>query len=89
MTGPLIYVVDEPPVIAVVAVLVIESKLEEVVVNTPDVSVRLLETDRPLPNITPAELLITTPPLPINVEGNSVPVVCALLPLYCNVAAAP
>ena len=45
MTGPLIKEVTEPPVIAVVAVLVTESKVVVVVVKIPEVSVRMLPTE--------------------------------------------
>jgi len=39
--------------------------------------------------VTPRVLLIARPPVPLNVAGNSGPVVCAAEPLYCSVAAAP
>ena len=42
------------------------------------------------PRVTvPALLAIITPPEPFQVSGNSAPVICAPLPLYCKVAPEP
>src|SRR5258707_32936 len=57
--------------------------------NVPLVSVRPLVIATEPPRLTPLALLMMTPPLPPNVDGNSTPVVCALAPLYCRVAPAP
>ena len=38
---------------------------------------------------TPALLFMITPPVALNVTGNSFPVTCAADPLYCIVAFAP
>ena len=88
LTGPFINELVEPPEIADVAVLVTESKFAPEVVSLPAVRVSL-GIVLAVPNVTPLELLMMTPPLPLKVAGNSVPVVCALVPLYCKVAAAP
>jgi hypothetical protein len=42
-----------------------------------------------LERVTPKALLMITPPDPVHVAGNSGPVVCAALPLYCRVAELP
>jgi hypothetical protein len=77
---------------AVVAVLFIDNKLAPVVVKVPFVNVSLL----PIPMVLAAlkvtpnvfVLSITTPPVPLKVAGNSTPVVCAEVLLYCNVVEA-
>ncbi len=84
-------VVVEPPAIAVVAVFRTVNKFVEVVVNKPAVRVSLL-VDAKLRaelRVTPLALLMITPPVPENVAGNSVPVVCNAVPLYSNVEEVP
>ena len=90
-TGPLMKVVVEPPAIAVVAVFRTVNKLVAVVVNKPTVKVSLLAVFklRAEFSVTPLALLMITPPVPENVAGNSDPVVCKAVPLYCKVAEAP
>ena len=56
------------PLFAIASVL-------EPIENAPEVSVRVLLTVRELFSATPDELSIITPPEPLNVEGNSLPVV--------------
>ena len=85
--GPSTKDVSEPPEMADVAVLVIDNIFVDMVVRIPFVKVNLLAVPIVLlaPNFTPLLLLIITPPKPLKGEGNSIPVVWADVPLYCNV----
>ena len=87
LTGPLINEVVEPPEIAVGEVLVTDMT-KAFVFNLPFVNVSdfiVLALFR----VTPFALLTITPPVPLKPAENSVPVVWAVIPLYCKVAPEP
>jgi hypothetical protein len=57
--------------------------------NMPLVKFKVLAILTLPERVTPRALLTITPPDPVHVAGNSGPVVCAVLPLYCRVAELP
>ena len=86
--------VDDEVVVSVPEVTTVDGPLRVSVfaptANAPLVSVRPFVIALDAPRLTPLALAMTTPPLPPNVDGNSiVEVVCAALPAYCSVADAP
>ena len=78
----------DPPTMAPVEVLVTVNVFAPVD-NIPLVKYNVLAMLTLLERVTPNALLMITPPDPVQVAGNSGPVVCAALPLYCKVAELP